>query len=108
MEVETTPLCARCGEHAEPWPFACPECGRVHHARCWRLSGGCAACDCRTHTPRPEPGVPLSPARFQRLTRAYLRLVAFVQQRLRLPLSPRGLGLTLLAVLAVALALVLR
>jgi hypothetical protein len=52
--------------------------------------------------------VPLSAARFQRLTRAYLRLVAFVQQRLRLSVSPRGLGLTLLVVLALALALVSR
>ncbi|MBI3890975.1 MAG: hypothetical protein HY303_05540 [Candidatus Wallbacteria bacterium] len=60
--------------------------------------------------PKPETGAP-TPAPGRRW-HAYLRLVAFVQQRLGLPLGPAGLGAILaaltLAMLALATAMALR
>ncbi len=95
-EKDLTPLCGDCGEHAEPWPFACPECGQVHHARCWRIRGGCAECDCRTHEPRPEAATG-GRRGSARLLWSYLRLVAHLQQKWGIPMGPTGLAVILLA-----------
>lgn len=49
---------------------ACPECGAVHHAECWRANGGCAITGCAcgpvpgavaVAAPAPSPA-PLAPA----------------------------------------------